>query len=89
MQDYIFEEAGFLSYQAVKDKISAYKMSGKAPETIKLGGHVEFARAKSNKYNKQDRDIQIGGVYMVDFNPVVDTEYGGIRPAVIVGNVSE
>lgn len=89
LQDYIFEEAGFLSYQAVKDKISAYKMSGKAPETIKLGGHVEYARTKSNKYDKENRVIHIGGIYVVDFNPVVDTEYGGIRPAVIIGNLND
>lgn len=89
LEDFIFEEAGFMSYEAVKSKINAYKMAGKAPEYVRLGNHVQFVPAKSNKYNKEGRELKIGGIYIVDFNPVVDTEYGGVRPAVIIGRLNE
>lgn len=89
LYDYIFEEAGFLSTKGVKDKINAYKMTGKTPESTKLGRHVEYAYERSNRYNKPNRQIKAGEVYIVDFNPVISTEYGGIRPALIIGQQNE
>ena len=85
LMDFLFEEGGFLSYDAVENKIKSYRMAGSARSSIKLGNHVEFYQLRPNIYDKPDREIKIGSVYIVDFDPVVGEEYGGRRPAVVIG----
>lgn len=83
--DFIFEKAGFESSQLVKQKIKTYRMVGMQDETVRVGNHVTFANLRPNKFYQKERKIEIGSIYSVDYNPVVDEEFGGIRPSIVVG----
>jgi len=88
MTDLLYE-GGFESLEFVKNKIKTYKLAGTKADDIRLGNHVTYTQLRPNKLYTPEREIKVGEVYMTDLNPVVDTEFGGVRPCLIIGYTAD
>lgn len=83
--DVLFEQGGFLCADKVSETIKQYRY-GSRIENINIGNHVEFYSKIEARENKLDlRRIRPGQIFVADLNPVVDGEYGGVRPVLVIG----
>lgn len=89
LMDSCYETGELLSTKAVKSRIEVLKYASFIPpEVAKTINHAVFVNLIPNEYNTEDREIEIGGVYWADLNPIVGQEFGGFRPVVAMGFVN-
>lgn len=85
MKDLLFE-GGFDPRALVKNKLKQYSLSGMIFGDFRVGNHVTWHNLTPNNFYKTNREINVGDVFITDLNPVVDGEFGGKRPCVVVGH---
>lgn len=85
MNDLLFE-GGFDSLMYVKSKIQGYRLAGVNFGDFRVGNHVTLHELSTNVYDKPGREIKVGEVYITDLDPVVNGEFGGKRPCVVIGH---